>query len=97
MTAKTKTPKNTVNFRGKEVTLKYPLLALQRLEDVGVDITKLGEDGDISITVLGKMVWAGLSVEHRDATLEEVLEGFDISDLQELSEAVGAAFNSMGK
>lgn len=89
--------KKTIKFRDKEVTLKFPLLAVQRLEDIGVDITSFSEEEDISVTVLGKMVWAGLSCEFRDATLEEVLLSYDIADLTELSEAVGQAFSGMGK
>ena len=91
------TDNKTITFRGQEVTLKFPLLAVQRLEDVGVDLMTFGETETISITELVKFIWAGLSCEFRDATIEEVGLAFEISDLQELSEAVGAAFKGMGK
>ena len=89
-----KAPK-TVNFRGQEVTLKYTLLSLQRLEAAGVSLQDLETMGDnVSITVLGKVLWAGLCVQFNDATLEEVLNSYEISDLQEVSEALAAALNN---
>lgn len=95
--AEKKSTKKTVTFREQEVTLKFPLLAVQRLEEVGVDIGTFGDEENISITALGKIVWAGLSCQFNDATLDEVLMAYEISDLQNLSEAISQAFGSMGK
>lgn len=91
--------KKTVTFRGKEVTLKYTLLSLQRLEQAGVALSELEKLGDeVSITMLGKVLWAGLCVQFNDATVDEVLNSFDISELQEVSEAMTAALsNTVGK
>lgn len=91
--------KKTVNFRGQEVTLKYTLLSLQRLESVGVsmkDLESLGDE-DVSITTVGKMLWAGLCVQFNDATLDEVLNSFEISELQSVSEAMAEALSTAGK
>lgn len=91
--------KKTVKFRNQEVTLKYTLLALQRLEAVGVALQDLETVGDqVSITILGKVLWAGLCVQFNDATLDEVLNSFEIKDLQEVAEALSAALsNTVGK
>ena len=90
--------KKKITFRGKQVTLKYPLLALQRLETVGVSLADMEDmSDDLSITLLGQLVWAGLSCEFNDATVDEVLEAFEISDLKDLSEALSSAFSGMGK
>lgn len=91
--------KKTVNFRGQDVTLKYTLLSLQRLESVGVsmkDLESLGDE-DVSITTVGKMLWAGLCVQFNDATLDEVLNSFEISELQSVSEAMAEALSTAGK
>lgn len=89
----------TVQFRGQTVRLRYTLLSLQRLESTGVklsDLETLGED--LSITVLGKVLWAGLCVQFNDATLEEVLNSFELSDLQDVSNALSTALSgSVGK
>lgn len=91
--------KKTVNFRGQEVTLKFTLLALQRLEQAGVSLQDLETMGDeISITLLGKVLWAGLCVQFNDATIDEVLNSFEISELQGVADALGAALsNTVGK
>ncbi|MEG0121913.1 hypothetical protein [Enterococcus sp.] len=94
------TPQNkTVTFRGQEVTLKYTLLSLQRLEKAGVSLTDLEKIGDeISVTMLGKVLWAGLCVQFNDATIDEVLNSFEISELQQVSDAMAAALsNTVGK
>lgn len=90
--------KKTVNFRGQEVKLHYTLLAMQRLEETGVSLKDLETFGEeVSITSLGKILWAGLCVQFNDATIEEVLNSFELSDLQEVSEAMSAALSSAGK
>lgn len=88
----------TVNFRGKEVTLKYTLLSLQRLEEQGVSLQDLESMSEnVSVTMLIKMVWAGLCLEFRDATLDEVAGAFDITEISQVSEALSYALNSVGK
>lgn len=90
--------KKTVKFRGQEVKLHYTLLAMQRLEETGVSLKDLETFGEeVSITSLGKILWAGLCVQFNDATIEEVLNSFELSDLQEVSEAMSAALSSAGK
>lgn len=90
----------TVHFRGRDVTLKYTLLSMQRLEAVGVgfaELEKMGEGKEVSFSVIGKLLWAGLCVEFNDATLEEVLNSFEISDMASISEAISEAMNRTGK
>ena len=91
--------KKTVDFRGNQVTLKYTLLSLQRLEEAGVPLSVLEKMGDdLSITVLGKVLWAGLCVQFNDATIEEVLNSFEVYQLEQVSEAIAAALsNTVGK
>lgn len=88
--------KTTINFRGQEVTLAYPLLAFKRLEKVGVKLNDLEQMGDDSmeIELLGKLIWAGLSCQFNDATIDEVLLAYEISDLERLSKALNEAFGS---
>lgn len=88
--------KTTINFRGQEVTLKFPLLAIQRLEETGVSLSDLGED-DTSISTIIKVVWAGLSCEFRDADIEEIAMSFEMSDLEALSAAINEGFSAKGK
>lgn len=90
--------KKTVKFRGQEVKLHYTLLSMQRLEETGVSLKDLETFGEeVSITSLGKILWAGLCVQFNDATIEEVLNSFELSDLQEVSEAMSAALSAAGK
>lgn len=92
--------KTKITFRGKKVTLAYPLLAFKRLESVGVKLSELESLGDdsIDIDLLGKLIWAGLSCQFNDATVDEVLVAYDITDLETLSKALNEAFgNAAGK
>lgn len=88
--------KTTINFRGQDVTLAYPLLAFKRLEKVGVKLSELENMGDdnMDIELLGKLIWAGLSCQFNDATVDEVLLAYDISDLETLSKALNEGFGS---
>lgn len=89
----------TIKFRGKKVHLRYPLLAFSRLQkDYGIkmdDFAAMGDSADIDM--IGKLVWAGLITEFSDATVDEVLGSFELSDLPALSEALSAAFSAMSK
>ena len=91
--------KNTITFRGKKVALHYPLLAISKLQkEQGISLADMEDMGDqLDIDTLGKLVWAGLCVQFPDATVDEVLGSFEISDLQGLSEALTAAFSAMSK
>lgn len=82
---------NTVHFRGQEVTLKYPLYALMKLEETGVDLSNMDTE-KVSITDLVKIVWAGLICQFQDATVEEVAFEFEMSDLEQLGAAMNTAF-----
>lgn len=86
----------TVNFRGRDVTLKYTLLSMQRLEEQGVSLADMDSE-EVSITQIGKMLWAGLCMEFRDATVEEVMASYELSDMTAISEAIAAAMNKTGK
>lgn len=90
MTAKKQPTK--VTFREEETVLLYPLYALEKLEDAGVDIAKFG-DGDISMKELVRVVWAGLICKYPDATVEEVGMQFDVADIEQLGTAISEAFN----
>lgn len=85
---------NTVKFRDQEVTLKYPLYSLIKLEEQGVKLADLETD-QVEISQLIKIVWAGLICNFKDATVDEVALSYDISDMGQLSEAMSAAFNKV--
>lgn len=86
-----------IKFRGKQVNLKFTLLSLRKLEDAGVSLSQLSEGTDVSIDILGKMLWAGLLVDFPDATEDEVLGSYEIHELQDVSDALNAALNKATK
>lgn len=84
----------TIIFREQEVTLKYPLLAIARLEQKGIKLNDLDlSEDNFSVTTLANLVWAGLCLQFPDVTVDEVLSSYDLADLGRLGSAFSAAFN----
>lgn len=83
--------KKTVTFRGQEVTLKYPLHALMKLEDAGVSLSDINTDA-VKVSDLVKLIWAGLVCQFPDATVEEIANSYEMSDMEQLGQAMTAAF-----
>lgn len=90
----TQEAKNTVTFRGQEVTLKYPLYALMKLEERGVNIADVNSE-QVKITDIVNIVWAGLVCQFPDVTVEEIATVYDMADMEQLAAAMSAAFNKV--
>lgn len=82
--------KETIVFNEEEVKLKFPLFALMKLEDAyGVKLADLEENSD-SISLITKLVWAGLLYKQPSLTLEEVAMQYEITDLKDIAGAISA-------
>lgn len=79
----------------KERVLFFNLNALCALEEMGVDIAHLGES--VKMSQIRAILWAGLTHEDAALTIEEVGNLITMENLQEVSEAITAAFMSKGK
>lgn len=75
--------------------LYFNLNALVSLEEQGVDISKLNEG--IKMAQVRGILWAGLIHEDADLTIDQVGEMVDFDNIEEVSTAISAAFNSSGK
>lgn len=91
-------PTGTINFNNEQVKLKFPLYSLIKLEDVyGVKLADLEHNSD-SVSLIAKLVWAGLLYKNPDLTLDEVAMQFDISDLSDIAGAISSAVSkTVGK
>lgn len=85
-----------IGFNGEDVKLKFPLFALMKLEDeYNVKLSDLEENSD-SISLITKLVWAGLLYKQPNLTLEEVAMQFEISDLKDIAGAISVGVSGTG-
>lgn len=84
----------TINL-DKERVLFYNLNALCALEEMGVNIADLGTA--VKMSQVRAILWAGLKHEDADLTLEDVGELITMDNINEVSEAISAAFSTKGK
>lgn len=88
-------PVPTITYKGQQVTLKYPLYALEKLQEVGLDITDLSDK--VGISELIKFVYAGLICQFPDVTLDDIRMAYDLSDIEQLSKALEYGIKVKGK
>ena len=81
----------------KERTLKFTLNSLIYIEEQGVSLTDLSKNGNVKLKDLRSLLYAGLI--HEDDTLipEQVGNMIELDKIQEISDALNKAFNTVGK
>lgn len=79
----------------EEMFLKYNVLSIKKMEELGIDLTKLNEN--LSITDLGKILYCGLITYDPSLTVDEVLSLIDIGDMEYLAGKITEAMNSVKK
>lgn len=81
----------------KERVLKFTLNSLVYVEDMGVDIQKMGQNDSMKLKDLRTLLYAGLMHEDEELTAESVGAMIDVSELGTISEALNKAFSAVGK
>lgn len=78
---------------GRELKLRFTLLAMVKLEQEGIRIQELGQQ--MSMESILKVLWAGLITFQPELTVEEVGGMIDMEDLQMVTEKVTEAFGGI--
>lgn len=81
----------------KERTIKFNLNALITAEKItGKKLSELGDSKDsFDLEFLRGMLFAGLSHEDKDLTVEAVGEMIDMDNLEDVTNKLGEAMNSL--
>lgn len=81
----------------KERTLAFPLMALIRLQkEHGIKLADLqDEEKAQDLEVILAIIWAGLIHEDKELSIEDLGYMLDLSELPEITKALGEVFNGM--
>lgn len=82
----------TIEIAGKKRRIRFSFTAFRLFErETGKNILKLDWE-NLSATDFVALLWAGLAAEDKEITLDEVSDAVDLSNIEELQEALYQAF-----